>query len=73
MLLIGESGVFMGPTGVGKTHLAQLLAAELFGNAERMVRLNMGDFAGPRGAEALFGDPEHHLPAKRRGDTGATR
>jgi MoxR-like ATPase len=59
--------LFMGPTGVGKTHLAQLLAAELFGSAERMVRLNMGDFAGPRGAEALFGDPEHHLPANRRG------
>lgn len=59
--------LFVGPTGVGKTHLAQLLAAELFGGAEHMVRLNMGDFSGPRGAEALFGDPEHHLPTNRRG------
>jgi MoxR-like ATPase len=59
--------LFVGPTGVGKTHLAQMLAAELFGAPERMVRINMGDFAGPRGAEALFGDPEHHLVANRRG------
>ncbi len=59
--------LFVGPTGVGKTHLARMLAEELFGSAERMVRINMGDHAGPRGAEALFGDPEHHLPANRRG------
>jgi len=59
--------LFVGPTGVGKTHLAQMLAEELFGARERMVRINMGDFSGPRGAEALFGDPEHHLPGNRRG------
>lgn len=59
--------LFVGPTGVGKTHLGKILAHELFGGAERMVRINMGDFASPRGPDALFGDPEHHLPANRRG------
>ena len=59
--------LFVGPTGVGKTHLAQTLAAELFGDRSRMVRINMGDFTGPRGAESLFGDPDHHAPASRRG------
>ena len=59
--------LFVGPTGVGKTHLAQTMAAELFGARDRMVRINMGDFSGARGAEALFGDPEHHLASNRRG------
>ncbi len=59
--------LFVGPTGVGKTHLGQLLAAELFGSPERLVRINMSDFSSPRGAEALFGDPEDYQPANRRG------
>ena len=59
--------LFVGPTGVGKTHLGQLLARELFGSPERMIRVNMGDFASARGPEALFGDPEHNVPANRRG------
>lgn len=59
--------LFAGPTGVGKTYLAQLLATELFGNPQRMMRINMGDFAHPQDAQTLFGDPEHHLAPNRRG------
>jgi len=35
--------LFAGPTGVGKTHLAQLLAEYLFGSRDRVIRLNMAD------------------------------
>jgi ATP-dependent Clp protease ATP-binding subunit ClpC len=59
--------LFVGPTGVGKTHLAQILATELFGSPQRMVRINLGDFANPHDAQSLFGDSEHHLVANRRG------
>ena len=36
--------LFAGPTGVGKTHLAKLLAEYLFGATDRLVRLNMADY-----------------------------
>ncbi|HWN68492.1 MAG TPA: AAA family ATPase, partial [Haliangium sp.] len=49
--------LFVGPTGVGKTHLAQLLAEFLFGSKERIIRINMADYAEPSKAEVLFGDP----------------
>jgi len=59
--------LFVGPTGVGKTHLAQLLADYLFGSPDRLIRLNMADFQAPHDALALFGNPEHHRLAVRRG------
>ena len=33
--------IFLGPTGVGKTEIAKSLAAELFGNASQLIRLDM--------------------------------
>lgn len=59
--------LFAGPTGVGKTHAAQLLAQRLFGSRERMVRLNMADFQTDRGPAVLFGDPSGNRLAERRG------
>jgi MoxR-like ATPase len=59
--------LFVGPTGVGKTHLAQCLASYLFGSGERMVRLNMADFESEQDAATLFGDPVHPLLPYRVG------
>jgi hypothetical protein len=59
--------LFVGPTGVGKTHLAQFLAEVLFSSRDRIVRLNMADYPLERHAQSLFGDPDDHRPAQIRG------
>ena len=59
--------LFVGPTGVGKTHLAQFLAEVLFGSRERIIRLNMVDYPEKEHAKVLFGDPEDHRPSQIRG------
>ena len=50
-------GLFLcaGPTGVGKTHLARLLAEYVFGSSERLVRVNMADYAEENDDGVLFG------------------
>lgn len=59
--------LFVGPTGVGKTHVAQLLARTLFGSRDRVVRLNMADYQTEQAAMQLFGDPNGYPPPAQRG------
>jgi MoxR-like ATPase len=59
--------LFVGPTGVGKTHLAQILAEFLFGGRERMIRINLADFQKEGAAELLFGTPDGFSVVQRRG------
>ncbi|MEM7244401.1 MAG: AAA family ATPase [Acidobacteriota bacterium] len=61
------SFLFVGPTGVGKTHLASLLAEEAFGSSRRLLRFNMADFGAPDGGDALFGDPDNYSLSARQG------
>jgi MoxR-like ATPase len=56
--------MFVGPTGVGKTHLAQHLAEALFGSRDRIVRINMADYQASSDLSVLFGDPNNNI----RGD-----
>jgi len=59
--------LFVGPTGVGKTHVAQLLAEFLFGARDRLIRLNMADYQSKGSADVLFGDVYDTRLSHRRG------
>jgi ATP-dependent Clp protease ATP-binding subunit ClpC len=46
--------MFVGPTGVGKTELAKQLAAYLFGDPKRMIRLDMSEYMLGGAAQRLL-------------------
>jgi ATP-dependent Clp protease ATP-binding subunit ClpC len=46
--------LFAGPTGVGKTELAKQLARYLFGDAERLVRIDMSEITTPAAIARLI-------------------
>ncbi|MES2889806.1 MAG: AAA family ATPase [Pseudomonadota bacterium] len=48
--------LLIGPTGVGKTETAKALAEFMFGDARRMIRLDMSEYADPGATLRLLGD-----------------
>ena len=58
---------FAGPTGVGKTHLAKCLAQVLFGDAKRLVRLDMSEYMEPHAVSNLIGAPPGYVGHEREG------
>jgi len=48
--------LFAGPTGTGKTEIAKTLAEFLFGSRERMIRLDMSEYATPDAASRMLSD-----------------
>src|SRR6266508_2301526 len=46
---------FVGPTGVGKTELAKVLAEFLFGSRDRMIRFDMSEYASADALPRLIG------------------
>ncbi|MGI6123607.1 MAG: ATP-dependent Clp protease ATP-binding subunit [Acetivibrionales bacterium] len=55
------SFIFVGPTGVGKTELAKVLANELFGNEEAMIRLDMSEYMEKHTVSKLIGAPPGYV------------
>ncbi len=51
------SFLFLGPTGVGKTELAKVVAAEYFGGENKMVRLDMSEYQTAESLYRLIGAP----------------
>ncbi len=49
------SFLFLGPTGVGKTEIAKVLAQEYFGKEEFLLRLDMSEYQGADALEKLLG------------------
>lgn len=55
------SFVFMGPTGVGKTELARVLAREVFGSDEALVKIDMSEFSEKHNTSRLLGAPAGYV------------
>lgn len=55
------SFLFMGPTGVGKTHLAKSLAEFLFDDVNAMVRIDMSEYMEKHTVSRLIGAPPGYI------------
>ena len=53
--------VFLGSTGVGKTHLAKQLAKEMFGSAESLIRVDMSEYQEKHTISKLVGAPPGYV------------
>ena len=56
------SFLFMGPTGVGKTETAKVLANVYFGSTDAMLRFNMNEYSEREGLERLIGSAVRREP-----------
>ena len=53
--------MFLGPTGVGKTYLAQRLAEEMFGTKDAMIRIDMSEYSEKFNTSRLVGAPPGYV------------
>ncbi len=52
---------FLGPTGVGKTYLAQCLAEEMFGSRDAIIRFDMSEYMEKHAVSLLVGAPPGYV------------
>ncbi len=55
------SFIFLGPTGVGKTQLAKILAKHLFDNDEALIRIDMSEYMEKFAVTRLIGAPPGYV------------
>jgi ATP-dependent Clp protease ATP-binding subunit ClpC len=55
------SFIFLGPTGVGKTELARVLATEFFGSESALVKIDMSEFGEHHNVSRLVGAPAGYV------------
>ncbi len=55
------SFIFAGPTGVGKTELVKVLAADLFSSPETLIRLDMSEFMDKFSVSRIIGSPPGYV------------
>jgi ATP-dependent Clp protease ATP-binding subunit ClpC len=55
------SFMFLGPTGVGKTHLAKMLAESIFGSPESLLRVDMSEYMEKHSVSKLIGAPPGYV------------
>jgi ATP-dependent Clp protease ATP-binding subunit ClpC len=57
----------LGPTGVGKTHLAQCLAEEMFGSRDAIIRFDMSEYIEKHTVSLLVGAPPGYIAHEEGG------
>ncbi|MFA6963635.1 MAG: ATP-dependent Clp protease ATP-binding subunit [Patescibacteria group bacterium] len=55
------SFIFLGPTGVGKTELAKVLAREVFGSSDNLFKIDMSEFMEKHNVARLIGAPAGYI------------
>ncbi|MHC4450163.1 MAG: ATP-dependent Clp protease ATP-binding subunit, partial [Planctomycetota bacterium] len=55
------SFIFIGPTGVGKTHLAKALAKFMFGNQDALIQIDMSEYMEKHNVSRLVGAPPGYV------------
>ena len=55
------SFLFIGPTGVGKTYLCELVADHFFYNKQNFLRIDMSEFMEPHSVSKLIGSPPGYV------------
>jgi len=55
------SFIFLGPTGVGKTELAKVLAEEVFGSLKALIKIDMSEFMERHNLSRLVGAPAGYV------------
>ncbi|WP_040984609.1 ATP-dependent Clp protease ATP-binding subunit [Oceanobacillus jeddahense] len=61
------SFLFVGPTGVGKTELTKVLAEELFGTRDALVRLDMSEYMEKHAVSKIIGSPPGYVGHEEAG------
>jgi ATP-dependent Clp protease ATP-binding subunit ClpC len=55
------SFIFLGSTGIGKTHLAKQLAKEIFGAEDALIRVDMSEYQEKHAMSRLIGSPPGYV------------
>ncbi len=55
------SFIFLGPTGVGKTHMAKLLASHMFGGEDALIQVDMSEYMEKFAISRMTGSPPGYV------------
>lgn len=61
------SFLFVGPTGVGKTEITRVLAEELFGSRDTLIRLDMSEYMEKHSISKIIGSPPGYVGHEEAG------